>query len=70
MADTFTTRQGDTWDTVCRAVGQPEARAHLIQAANPDHIETVLFSAGTVLTLPAFPAQTTTLELPPWKRSQ
>ena len=67
---TYTTGQGDTWDEICKALGQPEAFAYLLQEANPTLLDTVFFSAGTVLALPTWPTVNTTLELPPWKRNQ
>lgn len=68
MAKTYTTRSGDTWDLIAyEQLGACNYVSLLIEA-NPDHIDTAIFSAGTVLTLPEITAETKTENLPPWRR--
>lgn len=63
---TYTTRQGDMWDAIARArMGSEMHMARLI-AANPEHRETVIFSAGITLVIPETEKKTETV-LPPWK---
>ncbi|TEB13360.1 tail protein X [Pelotomaculum propionicicum] len=64
---TYTTIQGDTWDGIAyKTIGSEYYMTDLIEA-NPAHRETVIFSAGVVLTIPEITTPTTT-NLPPWKR--
>lgn len=68
MATVYSTKQGDTFDIISRAVYGSELHAMRIAAANPAHIGTVFFGAGVSLTIPEAPASTTDAALPPWKR--
>lgn len=64
---TYTTVDGDMWDLIAyRELGSERYTAALMEA-NVQHLHTVIFSAGVVLTLPEI---TTPLpaSLPPWKR--
>jgi len=65
----YLTQQFDTWDAVSyRVYSGDEKQVGVLIAANPQHINTVLFSEGVVLVIPApaeLPAATT---LPPWRR--
>jgi len=68
-ATTYTTIQGDTWDTISfRAYGSEYYMTDLIDA-NPAHRETVIFSANVTLIIPEI-ATPTTQNLPPWKRGR
>ena len=64
---TYTTMQGDAWDAIAyRLWGEERLFMELIKA-NPEHLDTVLFPAGVVLTVPDRPVKTVPLELPPWR---
>lgn len=64
----YTTVQGDMWDMISyRLFGAERYMVKLIEA-NPDHADTVIFSAGVVLTIPTLETATTPQILPPWKR--
>lgn len=68
-ASTYTTRSGDTWDAIAfRAMGA-ERYMDLMIEANPDHIYTSIFDAGTVLVVPALPDPVRPASLPPWRRA-
>jgi phage tail protein X len=67
MANTYTTKQGDMWDAIAYKVYGSEYLMHTLMDANPDHITTVIFSAGIVLLVPDL-VSTTPQNLPPWKR--
>jgi phage tail protein X len=68
MPKSYTTKQGDSWDAIALSqVGDESAMNNLIEA-NPNHRETVLFSAGVVLVIPDVSVVTTSTTLPPWKR--
>lgn len=67
MSKTYITQQGDTWDLIAyREMGNEKYMVRLMEA-NPDHRETVIFSAGIKLVIPKIdtPIPST---LPPWKR--
>ena len=62
----YTTKSGDTWDTIAREVYGSEYQAGALMQANPEHIDMFLFSAGVVLTTPAVKTERAGT-LPPWK---
>ena len=69
MPDTYTTKQGDTFDMIAKLIWGDEKLMHHIMKANPDHQEAVLFSAGITLKIPVLD-ETDTLSLPPWRTSR
>ncbi len=67
MPSTYTTISGDIWDKIAlKEMGGERYTSNLMEA-NPKYIDTVIFSAGTVLTIPDIetPIPKT---LAPWKR--
>lgn len=62
----YKTKSGDTWDKIAREVYGSEYHADTLMAANPDHIETFIFSSGVELSVPELPQARSGL-LPPWK---
>jgi phage tail protein X len=63
---TYRTIQGDTWDNIAYKITGNINFMTVLMAANFDHVDTVIFSAGIVLQVPEIPieqAQT----LPPWR---
>jgi len=68
MSDTYTTRQGDTWDLIAfRLTGSAEQTVALMQA-NPQYTNIFVFSAGVVLNVPDFETIVDVDTLPPWRR--
>lgn len=64
---TYTTIAGDTWDGIAYKLWGNEYKMTDLQRANTDYLQTVIFDAGVVLTVPEI--QTAISEsLPPWKR--
>lgn len=63
----YTTIQGDMWDGIAKKVYGTETAMNVLLNANPEHIGTVVFSAGIVLDVPDYTAPTPDL-LPPWRR--
>lgn len=63
---TYTTKQGDTWDNIALAVYGAESRADFLMESNYLFLDTLIFSAGTVLQTPALP-QERDGDLPPWR---
>lgn len=66
MSKTYTTIQGDMWDSISYKVYGNEKYMGLLMQGNPEHIETFIFGAGTVLTVPALKEETTA-DLPSWR---
>lgn len=64
---TYTTIQNDAWDAIAYRLWDEERLFGALMAANPEYLDTVLFPAGVVLTLPERPTRPQTLELPPWR---
>ena len=64
--NTYTTKQGDMWDTIAYTVYGSEYQLHILMDANPQHITTVIFPAGIVLAVPEI-AVSQPQNLPPWK---
>lgn len=63
----YTTKSGDTWDTIAYEVyGDCRYVENLINA-NREYITTFIFSAGVKLKVPVV-EKNVTKSLPPWKR--
>lgn len=66
MTKTYTSIQGDTWDWISFKLYGDEKQMVELMKANPDHIHTVIFSAGVSLTVPEVTPKSAST-LPPWK---
>lgn len=65
---TYTTVQGDMWDSIaCAQLGSTSLTDRLINA-NLRYREYYTFPAGIVLALPEVPETEAESSLPPWKR--
>jgi phage tail protein X len=64
----YTTRAGDTFDTLALTMYNNERQAHHIIAFNPAHADVVIFEAGVRLRLPIIEDVETPETLPPWRR--
>lgn len=62
----YTTRSGDTWDGIAKAVYGDELNADTLMLANPEQIEVFKFPAGVVLATPDLGEKRNGF-LPPWK---
>ena len=49
---TYVTKSGDMWDQIAKEVYGDEMKADLLMKANPEHLRTIIFSAGTELQCP------------------
>lgn len=63
----YTTTQGDKWDSISYKVYGTELYMSQLMQANPNHLTTVIFSAGISLKVPDLPPPIDN-DLPPWKR--
>lgn len=64
---TYTTVQGDMWDSIAYATLGSCAHTDKLINENPEYRETYIFPAGIVLTLPDVDATAEKNELPPWR---
>ena len=62
----YTTKSGDTWDTIAREVYGSEYYADHLMAETQGHIGTFFFLAGVLLSPPPLP-DAKSGHLPPWK---
>ena len=64
----YTTREGDSFDALALAAYGDEFKANLIMDANPDHIDTLIFSGGVRLRIPLVETRNAPETLAPWRR--
>lgn len=68
MADTYSTKSGDTWDLIAyEKLGSCFLVDKLIEE-NPAYVDTVIFPAGVKLTIPDVSEATSNQNLPPWRQ--
>ena len=68
MSTTYTTVQGDMWDSIAyRQLGDTR-HTDVLMRANMQHHKTIVFSAGVELVIPDVAQAPTANDLPPWKR--
>ena len=67
MVKTYTTIQGDMWDTVAKKLYGDEATLNVLLSANQRYADIVVFPAGVELDVPEYTAPVTSM-LPPWRR--
>ncbi len=65
---TYTTVQGDMWDNIALSqLGSTDYTDVLIKA-NPEYINTLIFSSGCVLYIPEVTEKISADDVPPWRR--
>lgn len=69
MSRTYTTIQGDMWDSIAHTQLGDVAYTDKLMALNMQYREYYIFPAGIVLTLPD-EVEEIPASLPPWKRKQ
>ncbi len=67
--ETYTTKQGQTWDQVALEVYGEERHADFLMQNNFAHLDTLVFSSGEVLNTPELPVELDG-SLPPWRNSE
>lgn len=68
MTKTYTTSQGDMWDSIAYSQLGDVAYTDKLMNLNPRYREYYTFPAGVVLTLPDKVAESAAGALPPWKK--
>lgn len=64
---TYTTIQGDMWDSVSHNVYGSEKYMGLLMQNNMDQLDTFIFGAGTVLNVPELEVTETGPDTPAWR---
>ena len=67
MSKTYTTRQGDTWDTIAYTQMGSCLYTKDIMWNNRSYLDLYTFPAGVVLTIPEA-SPLVTADMPPWKQ--
>lgn len=67
MSKTYTTVQGDMWDSIAFSQLESVAYTDKLMSLNPQHLGYYTFPAGLTLKLPDS-TETVNDTLPPWKR--
>lgn len=65
---TYTTVQGDMWDSIAHNQMGDVKYTHALMKANMEHIGVYIFSSGVVLNIPEVDENKTESVLPPWKQ--
>ncbi|HWP51645.1 MAG TPA: tail protein X [Clostridia bacterium] len=68
MSITYTTVQGDMWDSIAYAQLGDVAHTDKLINLNRQYREYYIFPAGIILTLPEVATESVTDALPPWKK--
>ena len=66
---TYTTQQGDMWDSISHKLYGDVKFTDVLINANPEFRYVYIFSEGVVLSVPDVEERITADELPPWKRA-
>lgn len=67
MSKTYSTTQGDMWDSIAHSQLGDVAYTDKLMTLNPAYVGYYVFPAGIVLTLPDVSAEPVS-SLPPWKQ--
>lgn len=65
---TYTTVQGDKWDSIAYKVYGDVKYTDVLISANPEHRKIYIFSSGITLNVPEIEERVSSDSLPPWKR--
>lgn len=66
MSRIYRSVQGDTFDMIAWKLWKNEHLCHELMAANPEHMDVLLFPAGVELAVPDVEIEPKKAELPPW----
>nr|DAW25811.1 MAG TPA: baseplate wedge protein [Caudoviricetes sp.] len=67
MLKSYTTQQGDMWDSIAYKCYGDEAGINALMTENEAYVDTVVFPTGIVLAVPEYKKPVTNT-LPPWRR--
>lgn len=66
--DIYVTSQGDTWDSIAYDLFGSEGYMGILIDANLDLLDVLVFSAGTVIQVPAEMQETVDEDMPFWRQ--
>lgn len=66
--DIYVTSQGDTWDSIAYELFGSEGYMGILMDANPDLLDILVFSAGTIICVPAEAQEEIDEDMPFWRR--
>lgn len=66
---TYTTKQGDMWDSISHQVYGDVKFTDVLINANPESRYIYIFSEGVILDVPDVEDRITADDLPPWKKA-
>ena len=66
---TYTTKQGDMWDSISYQVYGDVKFTDVLINANPEYRYIYIFSEGVILDVPDVEDRITADDLPPWKKA-
>ena len=66
--DIYVTSQGDTWDSIAYELFGSEGYMGILMDANPDLLDILVFSAGTIICVPAEVQEEIDEDMPFWRR--
>lgn len=69
MSRTYTTVQGDMWDSIAYSQMGDAKYADLLMRANIEYRQTYIFTSGIKLNIPDVNNVVSSDDLPPWKRA-
>lgn len=69
MAESYTSKQGDTWDQISYDVYGSETHIDYLAANNPALLDYFVFPAGVVIQTPALPDDSSAISVPAWRVS-
>ncbi len=67
---TYTTVQGDKWDSISHKMYGDTRFTDVLIAANPQYRKIYIFSAGVTLDIPEVETKISADNLPPWKKAE
>lgn len=65
---TYTTKQGDTWDSIAYTQLGSGSHTDKLMSLNMDKVDYFIFPAGVTVNIPEVDENTASSTLPPWKR--
>ena len=68
MATLYTTKQGDTWDSIAKKYYKDELKADILMKNNEDLLSVFVFGAGSIVLVPDLEYQTD-VDVPSWRSS-
>lgn len=68
MLEVYTTKQGDTWDSISFSIYGDCKYANLLIESNTKYIDVCIFTDGISLAVPSVETKHTASVLPPWKK--